>query len=439
MAEEIEDGDDERGMLATLHQYQTTGYLCDLTLVSCEGVSFMAHAGVMAAASSILADKLSDCECGNYKIIMPMNYIQIKQLIKFAYTGEKNPHLGSAADWDNFCGLDSTLSHESSILSRLLDFSERGLFCNMAWEMGDDEMQPAHSFLMAAKYEFLSKHVRSDSFVTVISANTTPKEYVAWKASDHPLELSNQSGKSSADCTSRLARTREVEGARSYKCKTCHKTFRFKHNFARHKRCHNCDRRFECATCDKVFNRDDKLQAHERVHAGQMPYRCTTCNKAFPKRCQLTKHKRVHIDYKPYVCETCNKGFTRLSYLRGHEYTHTGCLPYICPKCQKGFTRKGDLKRHDERIHNAPPSYVCDVCQQAFTKISLLKRHSRDHSGENNYKCPTCEKPFKLKRDMMRHERIHTGDKPFTCFTCLTSFRRKDHLLNHYRSKAHVT
>ena len=80
---------DREILLATINGYQQRGHLCDVTLISSDGREFHAHAGILAAASSVLAQELSACERGNYTIKMKMNYMGTDAIIHFAYTGLK--------------------------------------------------------------------------------------------------------------------------------------------------------------------------------------------------------------------------------------------------------------------------------------------------------------------------------------------------------------
>jgi uncharacterized Zn-finger protein len=81
---------------------------------------------------------------------------------------------------------------------------------------------------------------------------------------------------------------------------------------------------FECKTCNKTFGYKHVLQNHEKTHTGEKNYRCTKCNKCFRRDHHLKVHMRLHSGEKPYVCTvpTCDRQFVQVANLRRHLKTH---------------------------------------------------------------------------------------------------------------------
>ena len=174
--------------MRTLYHFQKTGHLCDVTVVANGGNTFPAHAGVLAAASTILEQELMACPRGNYILEIPLRSSEVALLIKCLYTGYCSPktELLTIAKLKPFLNnVDNYHSHFERIISKLQIYSEKGLFCNMAWHTTMEDMQPTHSFVMAARLD-LSKHIRNGSFVSVTSPHTLHpvshllQEYIIW-------------------------------------------------------------------------------------------------------------------------------------------------------------------------------------------------------------------------------------------------------------------
>ena len=158
---------EDKELLATLHEYQKCGYLCDVTLVSSQHAHYTAHAAVLAAASFVLELEFMQCEYGQYTIEMPMTSVETEAFLHFAYTGQTGTESYNLIDMKYFCDVNASEPHERRIISKLEEFAEHGHFCNTAWYNLSGEIQQTHSFLIAAKFEFLSQQIISGSFVHV--------------------------------------------------------------------------------------------------------------------------------------------------------------------------------------------------------------------------------------------------------------------------------
>ena len=89
---------------------------------------------------------------------MALSSTETENFIRFSYTGA---HSTCAHTFKKYA---------KKIISKLHIFSEKGLFCNMAWHRTMEEMQPAHTFLVTAKFDFLMDNIKKGSSVCVMSS-----------------------------------------------------------------------------------------------------------------------------------------------------------------------------------------------------------------------------------------------------------------------------
>ena len=159
-------------LLKKLYQFQQNGYLCDVTVMSCDGEEVVAHAGVLAAALSEFREKMEECDPGHYTLVTSMTKNEIIDLIHYAYTGDN-----SSSIMNNLSAMYSSSetstdkAHEDNIRRSLNEFSNQGLFCNMTWQSKQSKMQPALNYVMAAKYNVLEDSIVDQSEVNVRFSN----------------------------------------------------------------------------------------------------------------------------------------------------------------------------------------------------------------------------------------------------------------------------
>ena len=91
-----EEQENTKNTLGNLHQMQQAGDLCDVTLVSSDGEQFVAHAGILAAASSLPKEELVECEPGNDNIVTSFIGREISAYIHYAYKGDTTDPLLSS-------------------------------------------------------------------------------------------------------------------------------------------------------------------------------------------------------------------------------------------------------------------------------------------------------------------------------------------------------
>ena len=120
---------------------------------------------------------MSYCASGNYTIVMPLNAIETDLFIQFAYTGKmSSSKLRDHSEINCFCNNSDPQSHAERIAAKLVEFAERGLFCNMAWHDVTGEIRPTHAAIMASRYNFISDNILTGSFVTLQPSVTIKTE-----------------------------------------------------------------------------------------------------------------------------------------------------------------------------------------------------------------------------------------------------------------------
>ena len=152
--------------METLHLFQQKAHLCDITLVACDGKKVVAHAGVLAASSSLLRKELEECKLGTYTIITPFTRREILTVIRFAYTGKKVVTLRHHFFKEMaFLQSEDEITHMKTVVEFLNEFAAKGLFCNTACCQRNGETEPTQSYVLAARYPLLSQGIPNLSMV----------------------------------------------------------------------------------------------------------------------------------------------------------------------------------------------------------------------------------------------------------------------------------
>ena len=265
------------------------------------------------------------------------------------------------------------------------------------------DIEPCHSFLLAAKYDFLSRDIKTDSIVYL-------------SAPSNQCNLWNMK--------TGISRKDKFE---SQVCPTSLNVY-----YTNEHRYANPDKPFRCVWCPESFSKNHELNLHEVIHTGVKPYECRTCHKQFMQKGSLQQHERIHTGVKPHVCAICHKQFTLSGNLKKHELIHTGVKPYQCTTCHKHFTQLGHLTTH-ELLHSGVKHFECGICNKQFKQLGHLKRHTLVHTGVKSYECETCHKQFARAGHLKEHEKLHTGVKPFECGTCHKQFTVARYLKKHQK------
>lgn len=138
----------------------------------------------------------------------------------------------------------------------------------------------------------------------------------------------------------------ETPRDKSFTCKTCNRSFGYKHVLQNHERTHTGEKPFVCPECDKRFTRDHHLKTHIRLHTGEKPYSCDFCDRQFTQVANLRRHLRVHTGEKPYTCQKCNLKFSDSNQLKAHVVIHQEQKNYRCTTCNASFLRSHQLINH---------------------------------------------------------------------------------------------
>ena len=153
------------------------------------------------------------------------------------------------------------------------------------------EKRPIQSFLVAAKYDFLSEHMKSGSFI-----------YVNFSHVKHEVNIEEENiiYSTSANEENMIS----VSADKPFRCEG----FTCKSHLKTHQGSHTGDKLYVYDTCDKYFMYKCHLKSHWRIHTGDL-YVCDTCGKGFTCKSKLKRHQRIHTENKLYVCDTCDKCF----------------------------------------------------------------------------------------------------------------------------------
>ena len=432
-------------ILNTLFRMQQTGDLCDLTLVSSDGEQFVAHAGILAAASSLLKQELAECLPGNYNIVTTFIGREISALILYAYTGDNtDPLLSSFTDMGLLCDTNGLLSHAAAILSLLNDFSQRGVFCNLYFHSTQGDTESGHAYLLAANCPTLSQHITNQSRVNlhlelpVQDWCNSQNEFVAIIYCFHSINK-EYVRHLFVDLKSSNTNVRTI-----FKCGKCSNVFRKKTDFIKDQFSHIDTKLalYTCSTCERLFSCHKHLMIHELSHIIPPQHICDICRKKFKSKKGCLAHTRAihektHISQLSrigFICDTCGKTFKTRSNLRSHIKSHSDYRPFVCDICDKSFKTSTDHKKH-QLFHKDEKNNMCDKCGKTFKASHILHRHRLIHTGLKPYACDYCNKRFNQKPNLKTHQLVHTREKSHVCETCGVSYGYKSmlkkHLLSH--------
>lgn len=182
-----------------------------------------------------------------------------------------------------------------------------------------------------------------------------------------PNSGSSPNSTGSMDVPAVASTTKDPSRDKVFTCKTCNRSFGYKHVLQNHERTHTGEKPFECPECHKRFTRDHHLKTHMRLHTGEKPYSCSHCDRQFVQVANLRRHLRVHTGERPYVCDICNARFSDSNQLKAHSLIHNGEKPFGCERCHARFRRRHHLLHHKCDINNpltpamSPPLYMSDI------------------------------------------------------------------------------
>lgn len=126
-------------------------------------------------------------------------------------------------------------------------------------------------------------------------ANITNKNYVSIE--NHSLASGSVSPASADELNHSVEMKKVVEKTKKvFECKTCKKTFGYKHVLQNHEKVHTGEKSFRCEKCGRKFRRDHHLKVHMRLHSGEKPFSCLypNCDKKFVQVANQRRHMKVH-------------------------------------------------------------------------------------------------------------------------------------------------
>ena len=465
---------DGRSLLATLHQYQQTGHLCDVTLVSTKGSEFVAHAVVLAAASSVLTQELSECNQGHCNIVMPLNAAEIHTIIQFAYTGRMNTsQLCDMSKINYFCDRDDSKCHERSIIAKLDEFREKGLFSNVTWHNMVVKMQPNNSVLMAIKYEFMSQFIKTGSIVKVkmSNVNTGSECHICHKhfnlnESSPCFQIRDE--QFTCDMCKICLRAKvfikpvKISDVLS-SCDTCGKHFSATDDLRQNERLDNTDKINACNACkqqlrknvlpkqqdvvrcdDNVNESQNNVLPHSNINSEEESYRSDDdifsdidANKSEES---LQPHITINSDEDSYGSD--DDIFSAID-SNGSE---KGLQPHITIHTDEDSYRSidddifSDINSNKSEESLQPNIIIIDSDEEDELQLDVDADCNNNVSGiklkphvvvDDVYKpfiCLTCHQDFRSKDQLNIHESIH---KKHECGTCHKHFSRKDQSNQH--------
>ncbi|XP_032675034.1 zinc finger protein 845-like [Odontomachus brunneus] len=198
------------------------------------------------------------------------------------------------------------------------------------------------------------------------------------------------------------------------KCTACHKRFRYKADFEKHRNLNDC---LQCETCYQKFDLLEDFSRHIKIHRKSMSYDCYMCSYKTDTVKYLTEHmKSEHNTTDICKCVICSKTFSRRSNLKKHkEIAHADNTQSIkCDKCDGVFKNKYCLKIHQRRIHSEA-NFFCKRCGFTFKTQDELDQHNAER---HDWTCPQCNKKILVFSNIEPHLRLHRNEKPFICDTC---------------------
>ena len=355
--------------LSKLYQFQQDGYLCDVTVVSCDGEEVVAHAGVLAAVISEFRDKLVECTNGYYTIETNLTMNEILVLIHFAYTGTiMSSNLG---DYTQLClssEIYTDVAHENKILRALDEFTNKGWFCNMAWENEFSEMKPVQTYIMAAKYNFLACDILNQNRVKVLST-IIPQNCVYH--SDHSYCVIQTSGNTGTGSVVALTSRHDKFSSKLHNSELAVGKTHSVRKEGDVRKSENLitvtdiQTSYICDKCEERFITKEKLKDHEQIHRNAKFHIAVTREPGFPPNWQMADHERIHRKTKPLVDVT------------SHPQKHNALKPPARAACR--LQRHSNVDCLVSADHKQSPQRSVTYQSHQHNHVNLVEAGSSQH------------------------------------------------------------
>ncbi|XP_056330068.1 zinc finger and BTB domain-containing protein 32 [Danio aesculapii] len=107
-----------------------------------------------------------------------------------------------------------------------------------------------------------------------------------------------------------------------------------------------------------------------------------------------------------FRCKFCGRGGRDRRSLRSLRRAVGGEKPYQCKQCSKRFSLKHQLDTH-HRVHTGEKPFECRLCGQRSRDYSAMIKHLRTHSGATPYQCTLCLEFCSSLAAMQKHLKNH--------------------------------
>ncbi|XP_067307739.1 zinc finger and BTB domain-containing protein 16-A [Pseudorasbora parva] len=107
-----------------------------------------------------------------------------------------------------------------------------------------------------------------------------------------------------------------------------------------------------------------------------------------------------------FRCKFCGRGGRDRRSLRSLRRGVGGEKPYQCKQCSKRFSLKHQLDTH-HRVHTGEKPFECRLCGQRSRDYSAMIKHLRTHGGATPYQCTMCLEFCSSLAAMQKHLKSH--------------------------------
>ena len=161
--------------------------------------------------------------------------------------------------------------------------------------------------------------------------------------------------------------------------------------------------KYSCEKCDQSFMREKLLNNHAKLHeTGKLT--CKECNKdCFTYYGMINHNQTVHkrID-KKFNCEYCDyKAAYKVGVINHKRMMHADNL-FGCDSCDFKSVDKGVVRKHTKSSHQGS----CSICNCAFTNENK-KSHMETHKVNGLFSCDICKYQTTLKWNQAFKIKMH--------------------------------
>ena len=197
---------------------------------------------------------------------------------------------------------------------------------------------------------------------------------------------------------------------KQFKCKVCDELFKNKSSRQWHQENKHFGKEYKCLDCDQIFKQAKNLKLHQsrKTVDNEMKY-CAQCGKKFCLNHQFIRHKKTHnANKKWFVCQRCDKRYSTKSALYDHTMLHTGTKQHSCDKCSASFYYRTSLKVHlSTHTEKNKESGSCPYCNKQFA----TKGNAAKHAWQCRYKLQQEEKSTRTNKHENKKVKVGPASK----------------------------